>query len=59
MLTTPAGYRLLIGDGTEPEAGFEIDGVVYDISHRIASPFPGDDRPAFVAAEAGSSGAGE
>jgi hypothetical protein len=52
MLSTTAGYRLVTGEGAEPEAIVEIDGVVYLVGQRVGSPFPGDERPAYVAAPA-------
>ena len=52
MLSTTAGYRLVTGQGAEPEPNIEIDGIVYLVGQRVSSPFPGDERPAFVAAPA-------
>ena len=44
MLSTAAGYRIVIGDGAQPTPTVEVDGVVYQVSGRMASPFPGDTR---------------
>jgi hypothetical protein len=52
MLTTSAGYRLVTGDGAEPEPSVEIDGTTYLVGQRVRSPFPGDERPAYVAVAA-------
>jgi hypothetical protein len=52
MLTTAAGYRLVTGDGADPESSVEIDGTTYLVGQRVRSPFPGDERPAYVAVAA-------
>ena len=49
LLSTATGYRLVTGEGAEPEPRVEIDGTVYLVGQRVRSPFPGDERPAYVA----------
>ena len=49
MLSTAAGYRIVIGSGAEPTPTVEVDGVVFQVSGRMSSPFPGDTRTAFFA----------
>jgi hypothetical protein len=49
LLSSATGYRLVTGDGAEPEPSVEIDGTVYLVGQRVRSPFPGDERPAYVA----------
>jgi len=54
MLATAAGYRIVIGDGAQPTPTVEVDGFVYEVSGRMASPFPGDTRTAFFATRSDS-----
>ena len=49
MLSTAAGYRILIGDGAQPTPSIEVDGIVFEVSGRMSSPFPGDTRTAYFA----------
>jgi hypothetical protein len=54
MLATVAGYRIVIGDGAQPTPTLEVDGVVFQVSGRMSSPFPGDTRTAFFATRSDS-----
>ena len=54
MLSTAAGYRILIGDGAEPGSSIDVDGVVFRVAGRMSSPFPGDTRTAFFATRSDS-----
>ncbi len=54
MLATAAGYRIVIGDGVQPTPTVEVEGFVYEVSGRMASPFPGDTRTAFFATRSDS-----
>jgi hypothetical protein len=54
MLATAAGYRIVIADGAQPTPTVEVDGVIYDVSGRMSSPFPGDTRTAFFASRSDS-----
>ena len=54
MLSTAAGYRIVIGDGVQPTPTVEVDGAVYEVSGRMSSPFPGDLRTAFFASRTDS-----
>ena len=49
MVPTTAGYRIITGGGAEAEPTLEVDGIVFDIAGRMASPFPGDTRTAYFA----------
>ena len=57
MLSTAAGYRIVIGNGAEPTPTVEVDGVVFQVSGRMSSPFPGDTRTAFFATRSDSAAA--
>ena len=57
MLSTAAGYRIVIGNGAEPTPTVELDGVVFQVSGRMSSPFPGDTRTAFFATRSDSAAA--
>ncbi|MGZ4410827.1 MAG: hypothetical protein ACXVY8_01710 [Gaiellaceae bacterium] len=57
MLSTAAGYRIVIGDGARPAPAVEVDGVVFHVSGRMSSPFPGDTRTAFFATRSESAAA--
>jgi hypothetical protein len=52
MLSTTAGYRILIGAGAEPASSVDVDGVVFQVAGRMSSPFPGDSRTAYFATAA-------
>ena len=49
MLSTAAGYRLVTGDGAEPEPSVEVDGVVYHVARPHELAVPRRRRPAYVA----------
>jgi hypothetical protein len=55
MLSTAAGYRIVIGDGAEPSTTIEVDGIVFAVTGRMGSPFPGDTRTAWFATRTDSS----
>jgi hypothetical protein len=52
MLSTAAGYRIVVAAGAEPGTSVELDGVRFEVTGRMASPFPGDTRAAYIAAPA-------
>jgi outer membrane biosynthesis protein TonB len=54
MLSTSAGYRIVIGDGAQPTPTIEVDGVVFQVAGRMGSPFPGDTRTAYFASRSDS-----